>query len=202
MNSTVSPEQRAQLRAEAVAETMAAVRAAQAVYGESREALERIKAALLQLAEMPSLFSEEDFPLAEARLNSCLYRLSEDADHRNALYLNVACAGVDAPPHNHSTWAVIVGIQGEELNRFYQPTEQGVNCTAEFNVQAGTGVTLLANELHSIHIHGETPVINFHCYGLALEQLHERQYWSAKHQAWRVFPAHTDIREARPGRRC
>ena len=198
--NTTPPEARADLRAGAVAETMAAVRAAGAVYGDTREALERVKVALLQLAEMKNLFTVEDFPLPDdPELNSCLYRLSEDQDHRHALYLNVARAGVDAPPHNHTTWAVIVGIQGEELNRFYQKAEPGVSQTGEFTVAPGTGVTFLADDLHSIHIHGEAPVINFHCYGLALEQLHERQYWSDKHQEWRIFPPHQDIREARRG---
>jgi hypothetical protein len=39
--------------------------------------------------------------------------------------------------------------------------------------------------------------LNFHLYGLALEQLHQREYYSAKDKTWRVFPAHSDIREAR-----
>jgi hypothetical protein len=35
-------------------------------------------------------------------------------------------------------------------------------------------------------------------YGLALEQLHKREYYKADEQRWYVFPAHGDIREARP----
>jgi len=37
-------------------------------------------------------------------------------------------------------------------------------------------------------------------YGLALEQLHRREYYKPKENAWAVFPAHSDIREARPVR--
>jgi len=37
----------------------------------------------------------------------------------NALYANASLGGYGTPAHNHTTWAVIVGVTGEELNRFY-----------------------------------------------------------------------------------
>ena len=32
---------------------------------------------------------------------------------------------VETPPHNHTTWAVVVGHAGNELNRFYARTDDG-----------------------------------------------------------------------------
>ena len=55
-----------------------------------------------------------------------------------------------------------------------------------------------APAVDSIHIKGPEQVLNFHMYGLGLEQLHSREFYDAKQSAWRVFPAHSDIREARP----
>jgi predicted metal-dependent enzyme (double-stranded beta helix superfamily) len=161
--------------------------------------LQVTKEELLELAKHEDLFRLSDFPPPEAGSdrNSCLYRLSEDADHRFALYANVADGSVNAPPHDHTTWAVIVGLYGEEENRFYNRAEIGVSKTGSEIVQKGSGVTLLPDDLHSIHIKAGAPVLNFHMYGLALEQVPGRNYWSEKHQKWRVFPAHTDIREAR-----
>ena len=98
---------------------------------------------------------------------SCLYRVSEDPDHRYALYVNSSLGGHGTPAHNHTTWAVIVGITGEELNRFYDRSPEG------------------------------PPRVNFHMYGLALDQLHSREYYQAAESTWKVFPAHGDIREAR-----
>ncbi len=159
----------------------------------------KIEEELKELATAKDLFSLEDFPPPEdgVKRRNCLYRLSEDEDHRFALYANVASGAVDAPPHDHTTWAVIVGIQGREENRFYQKTEDGVAITGNQVVEAGTGVTLLPDDIHSIHITPGEPVINFHMYGLALEQLSGRNYWSSVNREWKVFPAHTDIREAR-----
>ncbi len=158
-----------------------------------------IEGELKELATEKELFSLADFPPPkdDSKRRNCLYRLSEDDDHRFALYANVASGTVDAPPHDHTTWAVIVGIQGREENRFYQKTEDGVAVTGNQVVEAGTGVTLLPDDIHSIHITPGEPVINFHMYGLALEQLPGRNYWSSVNQEWKVFPAHTDIREAR-----
>jgi hypothetical protein len=53
----------------------------------------------------------------------------------------------------------------------------------------------MPTDLHSIHI--EAPLINFHMYGLGLEQLHSRRYYKPAENAWAIFPPHADIREAR-----
>jgi len=56
-------------------------------------------------------------------------------------------------------------------------------------------VTFMPEDLHSIHI--DAPLINFHMYGLGLEQLDKRRFYKPQENAWSVFPAHSDIREAR-----
>jgi hypothetical protein len=53
----------------------------------------------------------------------------------------------------------------------------------------------MPEDLHSIHI--GAPLRNFHMYGLALDQLHSREFYKAEEGVWKVFPAHADIREAR-----
>jgi predicted metal-dependent enzyme (double-stranded beta helix superfamily) len=166
--------------------------------GVNRASLEKIKARLIQLAMRAELFTAADFPPPEpgGKRHSCLYRLSEDADHRFALYANSARGGHGTPAHNHTTWAVIVGVTGAELNKFYDRTvEGGVREKGSAVVQQGTGVAFLPEDLHSIHI--DAPLINFHMYGLGLEQLHQREFYKEKEGRWDIFPAHSDIRDAR-----
>jgi predicted metal-dependent enzyme (double-stranded beta helix superfamily) len=177
---------------------VADVRAIEAREGVTRESLERIKQRLTRLAARQDLFSAQDFPppAAGGKLKSCLYRVAEDADHRFALYVNATLGGHHTPAHNHTTWAVIVGVSGEELNCFYDRAEDGgVREKGRHMVKQGTGVAFMPEDLHSIHIQG--PLINFHMYGLGLDQLHRREYYKADEKAWRVFPPHADIREAR-----
>ena len=91
---------------------------------------------------------------------------------------------------------MIVGVTGAELNKLYEPTQEGgVREKGAFTVRAGSGVAFMPTDLHSIHI--DAPLINFHMYGLGLEQLHSRRYYKPAENAWAIFPPHADIREAR-----
>ena len=180
-----------------IAATVAEIRDIETREGVNRAALEKIKLCLIRLAARTDLFDLRDYPPPEAglKLRSCLYRLSEDADHRFALYANASLGGYGTPAHNHTTWAVIVGVTGEELNKFYDRVGQGVREKGREVVRQGTGVAFLPDDVHSIHI--EAPLLNFHMYGLGLEQLHRREFYKEKEGCWDVFPAHSDIRDAR-----
>ena len=188
---------RASERRKAIEAAVADIRGIEQREGVTRASLENIKARLIKLAARTDLFEPEDYPPPEPgqKLRSCLYRLSEDADHRFALYANASLGGYGTPAHNHTTWAVIVGVTGEELNKFYDRAGGGVQEKGRDVVRQGAGVAFLPEDLHSIHI--EAPLLNFHMYGLALEQLHSREFYKENERRWDVFPAHSDIREAR-----
>jgi predicted metal-dependent enzyme (double-stranded beta helix superfamily) len=122
--------------------------------------------------------------------------LKRDTGRLADLLVGLLHGGYGTPAHDHTTWAVIVGVTGAELNKFYEPTEDGgVREKGAFTVRAGSGVAFMPTDLHSIHI--EAPLINFHMYGLGLEQLHSRRYYKPAENAWAIFPPHADIREAR-----
>ena len=192
---------RATERTREIDATMADSRAIEARDGVTRESLEAIKARLLRLAERTDLFTLQDYPPPQpgAKRNSCLYRLHEDAQHRFALYANASRGQYASLAHNHTTWAVIVGVAGgEEVNRFYDRSADGVREKGQQVVQPGAGVAFMPDDLHSIHI--DQPLLNFHLYGLGLEQLTRREYYKPEERAWAIFPPHSDIREARAGR--
>src|SRR5262245_64310808 len=192
MNRDSSAERRAEVAAGVTDATRHGPRA-----GVTRASLAEIRERLARLAARKDLFTERDFPppAPGGKRKSCLYRVAEDADHRFALYVNSSLGGHNTPPHNHTTWAVIVGVTGEELNRFYDRDGGGVREKGQAMVKQGTGVCFLPEDLHSIHI--QAPLINFHMYGLGLDHLHSREYYKAEEKTWKVFPAHGDIREAR-----
>lgn len=187
-------------RSAAIKETMDDIRGIEADLGITRAGVEAIRDRLVQMAAQRELFSLDVYapPSDSDSAKSCLYRLAQDDDDRFALYANASRGNVATPAHNHTTWACVVGFEGQELNRFYERSEsKGVEQVDQHMVEAGTGVAMLPDDLHSIHIEGRA--LNFHCYGLALERLDARQYYDAKTEAWKTFPAHSDIREARHG---
>ncbi len=193
------PTPMAAARAAAVTETMDDIRAIENTVGITRSGVDAIRDRLIALAAERELFPLDDFPgpPAGGGERSRLYRLAQDADDRFALYAQRSTANVSTPAHNHTTWAVVVGFAGQELNRFSERTSDGgVTETHQHMVEAGTGVAMLPDDLHSIHI--DTPSLNFHCYGLALERLDARVYYDARNEEWKAFSAVSNIHDARP----
>ena len=97
-------------RDQAVATAIAEIRGIEEAQGVNPDALDATKEVLLELAERRDLFPLDDFPMGPDDGNSVIYRLSEDEDHRFALYASTALPGKSVHPHNHTTWAVIVGV--------------------------------------------------------------------------------------------
>ena len=192
MSQTVETNQ---ARSAAVAAAMSDIRALDAK-GVDRECVEGIRERLLELAGHRELFPTDDFPPPSDGERSCMYRIAQDDDDRFALYVQVVRDGTMAPPHDHTTWAVIVGFDGQELNKRYdcKAGEGEPQVVSEFMVEEGTGIAFLPDEVHSIHIEGGS--MNFHCYGLALEELHERRYWSGDGE-WKIFTGVSNIIDAR-----
>lgn len=192
---------RAAARNEAIAAAMADVHRLVGTGAPDRSVLSRVRDRLVALASRADLFPRGDLPppFPGDGGRSILYRLAEDEDHGFALYANASLGGYGTPAHNHTTWAVIAGVHGRELNRFYDRSDDGgVAQRGEFEVVSGRGVAFMPDDLHSIHI--DAPLLNFHLYGRGLEQLHGREYYESGSRQWKVFPAHSDIRDARSGR--
>ncbi len=170
-------------RAAAVAATMDRIKGIEAAQGVTRESLDAIKAEMLELAKNEALFPAAQFPPPpEGEKGSKRYLLQEDPDGRFALYMLALNPGNETKPHDHTTWAVVVAVEGQELNRVYRRVDDGreegkaqLDLAREVMVEPGTGIALMPEDIHSIHTSGSTPTRHLHCYGLALERLDNRQ---------------------------
>lgn len=140
--------------------------------------LEKIGGLLSSLARRAELFPQEEFPLGP---EGGIYRLSEDPDHRFALYASAGGAGKKVPPHNHTTWAIIAGVHGAERNVVYERLDNGAQESVvqlreapskEKTLKRGDVIAFLPDDFHHI----ETPAdsgnaLHLHFYGLSLEHL-------------------------------
>ena len=169
----------------------------------TREALNLIKDELLSLAARRTLFPIDEFPPIEGG-NSSMYLLSEDGDHRYALYMVAPSPGGFAPPHEHQTWAVIAGMYGREKNKIYRRMDDGaepgvarLEFRDEIDVVAGTAIALLPEDIHSIHLGEDGPHGNLHLYGLSVEHCNERRLYSLSKNTYKTFPSATGIVSAR-----
>ena len=194
---TSSRSDHAAERSRAVAVCLDHVRAILAKGGVDRAALARVKDRLLALAARRDLFALEHFPLLHER--STLHVLAEDDDGM-ALYAVAARGESATPPHDHTTWAVVVGVEGEELNKLWRRVDDGATpgkaelvALDETLVAPGTGVALMPEDIHSIHRSSDAPLLHFHLYGRSIEHLPERKQFDLERGTYEVYPASPNI---------
>ncbi|NPT39552.1 cysteine dioxygenase [Paraburkholderia xenovorans] len=170
-------------RTEAVRLALEVVRRIVGKQGIDRNSLVRIASEIGALATQTELFSAEDFPPPErgGPHTSTRYRLNAGDESGLAFYLNSILPGKTSIPHNHDTWAVVVAIEGEELNRVYERTDDRsdpdhaqIRVAREVVVRPGEPIAFLPDDIHSIHVAGERSTRHFHLYGRALELLTDR----------------------------
>ena len=143
--------------------------------------LEKIGGLLASLASRADLFPQDEFPLGA---DGGIYRLSEDPDHRFALYASAGGAGKKVPPHNHTTWAIIAGIHGAERNVVYERLDNGAQPgvvklreapAKEKTLRRGDVICYLPDDFHHIETPaGSGDALHLHFYGLSLEHLPDR----------------------------
>jgi predicted metal-dependent enzyme (double-stranded beta helix superfamily) len=175
-------------RTAAVAATIDRIRAIEAGQGVTRASLDAIKAEMLALAGQEHLFpSSEFFPPPAGEKGSRRYLLQEDPNNRFALDMNALNPGNSTKPHDHTTWAVVVAVEGQELNKVYKRFDDGsdpercdLRVDHEVMVERGRGIALMPEDIHSIHTTGERPTRHLHMYGLALEKLDNRRAFDAE----------------------
>jgi predicted metal-dependent enzyme (double-stranded beta helix superfamily) len=185
-------------RERAIAACLGDVRSILGGAGVNRAALERVKGRLLALAARRDLFSFAQFPLRHER--STMHLLAEDEGDGLALYAVAAQGESATPPHDHTTWAVVVGIEGEEMNQLWRRVDDGASPgkaelepIEETLVAPGTGVALMPEDIHSIHRASDAPLLHFHLYGRSIERLPERKQFDLERGTYEVYPASPNI---------
>ena len=186
-------------RERAIAACLDDVRAVLADAGVNRAALERIKGRLLALAARRDLFSSAQFPLRHERSTRHVRAEGEDG---LALYAVAAQGESATPPHDHTTWAVVVGIEGEEMNQLWRRVDDGtapgkaeLEPIKETLVAPGSGVALMPEDIHSIHRASDAPLLHFHLYGRSIERLPERKQFDLQRGTYEVYPASPNIQK-------
>lgn len=161
----------------------------------SSDNLKRIKDALVSIADRKEFWNEKEFPAPTDGKVQTRYLVSQDDDDSYALYLNVMHTGKKAPPHNHTTWACIASVEGEEYNYVYEPKEAGpltpgdreIELTETIVVKPGQGIGLLPDDVHAIAINDGESTRHLHFYGRGLETLDRRLMWDKDLKSCEVF---------------
>jgi len=102
-----------------------------------------------------------------------VHLLHEEADHTLAVFAVSWLPGGGAPPHNHGTWAVVAGVDGPEVNGFWDRIDDRsregyaeLSKRAEKSFSEGEVVALEPDHIHSVVNNTDAVTVSLHTYGL------------------------------------
>jgi predicted metal-dependent enzyme (double-stranded beta helix superfamily) len=112
-----------------------------------------------------------------------VHLLHEEPDHTLAVFAIAWAPGRGAPPHNHGTWAVVVGVDGSETNIFWKRVDDGirpgyaeVTWNGEKVFGLGESVAFLPREIHSVVNNTNHVTVSLHVYGKHLNYTGRSQF--------------------------
>lgn len=173
----------ADIRRRVVADAVARIRRIEETEGVNKASMEKIKAEMMRLADRKDLFPESDFPYPDGDSVQVRYLVHEEPGDQFTMYMNSMKPGKTANPHDHSdSWAVVVAVEGEEVNKVWTVVEEDraagtakLALAEEVVVKPGVGMAFLPYEVHSIAVVGKDPTMHLHLYRKSLESLTGRR---------------------------
>lgn len=187
----------------AVAQTMQAIRHLACHGINDRQLLDQVLQQLIALAARRELWTGPEFAPPDESERQARYLIDEQPERTFALYLNVMRPGKHIVPHNHTTWACVAAVDGVEHNHVYrrlddgsQPGRAQLEQTGTVAVAPGTGIGLLADDIHAVEIRGEQLIRHLHLYGRALEVLSDRLCFDLANNSCKPMPIGVQTRRA------
>ncbi|MEK9671677.1 MAG: hypothetical protein VW268_04135 [Rhodospirillaceae bacterium] len=101
-----------------------------------------------------------------------LHLLHEEPDHRNAVFLFAWAPGGGTPAHNHKTWGVVVGVEGEEKETWWLRHDDGktpgyakLEKQTENIVRPDDTSGVLPEDEHTVQNNLDRVTLSLHTYG-------------------------------------
>jgi predicted metal-dependent enzyme (double-stranded beta helix superfamily) len=94
-----------------------------------------------------------------------IHVLHEEPDHSLWVIAASWLPHRGAPPHNHGTWAVVAGIDGEEKNVLWRRRGEKLELQGSETIGPGQLATFVSNAIHSVANEGDRTTLSLHVYG-------------------------------------
>jgi predicted metal-dependent enzyme (double-stranded beta helix superfamily) len=155
-----------------IATLVAGLRAARAAARDDADMLARVRPLAQRAAASKRSWLRPAMcqPDAEQGFGVCV--LHEENDHQLAVFVASWLPNRGTPPHDHGTWALVVGLDGEERNVFWQrlddrgrPGYAEIVKVGERTVGPGDVLAMPAGAIHSVWNDSERVAVSLHIYG-------------------------------------
>jgi len=135
------------------------------------EILERVAPLARRLA-LSREWLEAAHHVCDAEQGFGIHVLHEEPDHRLLVFAAACLPGRGPAPHDHGTWAVMVGVDGAETNISWDRLDNGsrpghasLRKREERIVGPGDVLTFLPGAIHSVVNHTREVTVSLHVYG-------------------------------------
>ena len=112
-----------------------------------------------------------------------VHTLHEKPDHSLAVFVVSWLPDRGAPPHDHGTWAVVVGVEGDERNTFYERTDDRsrtghaqLRKIGEKVFGVGEVVGMPTGVIHSVWNDSKTASVSLHIYGMHINHTERSKF--------------------------
>ena len=114
----------------------------------------------------------EDMFIADPEVGFGSTLLHAESDNSLFVVVDSWLPGRGVRPHDHGTWAVVVGVTGPEESTFWERTDDGsveghaqLRVISSKTISAGDVVTMKTGEIHSVQNDTDETTLSFHVYG-------------------------------------
>ncbi len=101
--------------------------------------------------------------------------LNEEDDHSLMVFTGCLSPGYVSKVHDHGTWAVVVGIQGEECNTMYSREDNGsvpgygkIQKRGEKIFHHGDALAMPSGSYHTVSNQSDAVSVALHTYGMSI----------------------------------
>lgn len=159
------------------------LRAARGRFVDEREMIGRARELAVALCARRREWLTEAMCKPDAEQGFGMHTLTEEADHSLAAFVVSWVPGGSTVPHDHGTWAVIVGLEGAEHNRMWRRvddrTRHGYAEIVPASTRAigpGDVVAMGTGSIHSVRNDGASVSVSLHVYGMHINHTHRSKF--------------------------
>ena len=125
----------------------------------------------------------EEMYMADPELGFGTTLLHSEPDNSLFVVVDSWLPGRGVRPHDHGTWAVVVGVTGTERNVFWKRTDDGsrpgyaeLSKIREEEISEGDVVAMSTGEIHSVVNETDETTLSFNVYGRHLNYIGRSQF--------------------------